>query len=61
LKKARPDAEFYSMGSAKICMNMKKTSLMDVLKAIRDEKIEVVLDKEIIEKAIIPINRMVAL
>jgi quinolinate synthase len=60
LKKERPDAQFYSLGSAKICVNMKKTRLEDVLKALETETPEIILDDYIIKNAIKPIEKMVA-
>ena len=61
LKKERPDAQFFSLGSAKICVNMKKTRLEDVLKALETETPEIILDDYIIKNAIKPIEKMVAL
>ena len=61
LKKERPDAEFYSLGNAQICFNMKLTHLNHLYEALEKEQYEVVLSPEIIEKAKIPIDRMVAL
>lgn len=61
LKKERPDAQFFSLGSAKICVNMKKTRLEDVLKALETETPEIILSDEIIKNAIKPIEKMVAL
>ncbi|HDQ26128.1 MAG TPA: hypothetical protein ENN43_05215 [bacterium] len=61
LKKERPDAEFFSIGSAKICVNMKKTRLEDVYRALETGKHEITLDKDTIEKARLPIERMVSL
>ncbi|MFP4466209.1 MAG: quinolinate synthase NadA [Candidatus Goldiibacteriota bacterium] len=61
MKKARPDAVFYSLGTAKTCRNMKKTLLKDVLSALEKEETAVVLDEDIVKKAILPITRMVEL
>lgn len=61
LKKERPDAQFFSLGSAKICVNMKKTRLEDVLKALETETPEIKLDDNILKNAIKPIEKMVAL
>lgn len=61
LKKERPDAEFYSLGNAQICFNMKLTRLENVLEALEKEQYEIVLSDEIIKKAKIPIDRMVSL
>lgn len=61
LKKERPDAEFYSLGNAQICFNMKLTHLEDVYESLDKEIYEIILNQEIIEKARIPIERMVKL
>lgn len=61
LKKDRPDAEFYSLGNAQICFNMKMTRLEHVYDSLLKEQYEVKLDPEIIAKAKVPIDRMVAL
>lgn len=61
LKKERPDAEFFSVGSAKICVNMKKTRLSDLLACLEQEKTEIILDEDTIKNAIRPIEKMVAM
>ena len=61
LKKERPDAGFYTLGGPQICHNMKLTGLDDVLKSLRDEVHEIKLPPEIIEKAKLPLKRMVEL
>jgi len=61
LKKERPDAQFYSLGGAQTCYSMKMTRLPDVLNSLEKEETEVTLPQEVIEKAIIPIQRMVEL
>ncbi|HRU38661.1 MAG TPA: quinolinate synthase NadA [Candidatus Goldiibacteriota bacterium] len=61
LKKDRPDAEFYSLGNAQTCFNMKLIRLSHVYEALEKEQFEVKLAPEIIEKAKVPIDRMVAL
>lgn len=61
LKKERPDAEFFSLGSAKICVNMKKTRLSDLLACLEEEKTEIILDEYTIKNAIRPIEKMVEL
>jgi quinolinate synthase len=60
LKKENPDKEFYSLGRAKICVNMKKTSPKDLCRALSQEIYEINLDKEIIEKAQKALERMVS-
>ncbi|HDT15707.1 MAG TPA: quinolinate synthase NadA [Firmicutes bacterium] len=61
LKKERPDAEFFSLGNAQVCFNMKLTRLEHLLAALETGKIEITLSPEIIEKAKKPIDRMVSL
>jgi quinolinate synthase len=59
LKKERPDAEFFSLGNAQVCFNMKLTRLSHVYESLLNEVTEIKLSEEIINKAIIPIERMV--
>ncbi len=59
LKKERPDAEFFSLGNAQVCFNMKLTRLEHVYKSLLNEVTEIKISEEIIRKAIIPIERMV--
>lgn len=61
LKKERPDAEFYSLGNAQICFNMKLIKLQDVYNSLEKEVYDINLSDEIIIKAKLPIDRMVAL
>lgn len=60
LKKENPEKEFYSLGSSKICMNMKKTNLEDLKRSLVEEKHAVSLDPAIIEKATLALERMVS-
>jgi quinolinate synthase len=59
LSKENQDKEFYSLGRAKICINMKKTSLKELSESLDKEIYEVELDKNIIEKASKALERMV--
>ncbi len=61
LKKERPDAEFYSLGNAQVCFNMKLIKLQDVYDSLEKEVVEIKLSDEIIQKAKTPIDRMVAI
>lgn len=58
LKKENPDKEFYSLGSGKICPNMKKITIEKLYLSLKEEKYEINLPEEIIEKAKIPLERM---
>jgi quinolinate synthase len=60
LKKENPDKTFYSIPNA-ICPNMKKITLENIRDALINLKPEVVLSKEVIEKAKVPLDRMVAI
>ena len=51
LKKENPHKEFYSLGNARTCLNMKKTTLNELHSALVKEQYEVNLDEEIIQKA----------
>jgi quinolinate synthase len=60
LKKENPNKIFYSIPNA-ICPNMKKITLEDTYKALKDLQPEVDLSDEIIEKARAPLDKMVAI
>lgn len=66
MKKARPDAEFVpipvdSGGNSPLCPYMRLNTLEKIYTAIRDLKPEVVLDNELCQKALAPLQRMLAL
>lgn len=58
LKKENPDKKFYSLGSGKICPNMKKITLEKVKKSLEKEIYKIELPEDIIKKARISIERM---
>ena len=60
LKKENPEKYFYSLGSAKICLNMKKTKLENVYNALAKGLYVVELNQEIMEKAKLALERMVS-
>jgi len=60
LKKENPDKEFYSLGNAKVCTNMKRTTLADLHRALAKDEYKIELSPEIIEKAQIALERMVS-
>jgi len=60
LKKENPGKEFYSLGSPKVCMNMKKTTLDDLYGSLEEEKYSVELDPSIIAAASQALERMVS-
>ncbi len=60
LRRENPDKEFYSLGSTRICTNMKRTTLSDLRRALVKDEYKIELDSEIIEKAQIALERMVS-
>lgn len=61
LSQKNPDKKFYSVGHRQFCPNMKKISLEKVVEVLRNPVNEVVLEKETIEKANVPLERMLKL
>jgi len=61
LKKENPEKEFYSIGKAKICRNMKLTTLEDVCLALKEERYAIELPEEIIKWAGKALKAMLAL
>lgn len=59
LRRENPDKEFYSLGSAKVCTNMKRTALVDLRRALLEDQYRIELSPAIIEKAQIALERMV--
>ncbi len=59
LKRTTTDKQFYIIGKSSICENMKKTKIEDLYNALKLERYEITLDREIMEKAYEPIKRMV--
>jgi len=58
LKKNNPNKMFYLPRNFKPCMNMKKITLENVYSCLLEEKNEVILSEELIEKAKKPLDRM---
>lgn len=61
LSQKNPNKKFYSVGHRQFCPNMKKISLEKVLDVLQNPKNEMILDKETIEKANVPLERMLKL
>tara|TARA_B100000315_G_C14549477_1_gene575013 strand:- start:719 stop:1636 length:918 start_codon:yes stop_codon:yes gene_type:complete len=59
LKKENPKKEFYSLGNSRTCLNMKRTTLLDLCAALENERFLINLDEDIIKKARIALERMV--
>jgi len=51
MKKQNPEKQFFSLGSARICFNMKKTTLEKVKDCLVNERGEIILDQDIMIKA----------
>ncbi|MCK4307972.1 quinolinate synthase NadA [candidate division WOR-3 bacterium] len=58
LQKENPQKTFYTAGSARMCRNMKITTLKDVLFALREEKYKIELPDHIVERARIALDKM---
>lgn len=59
LKKENPAKEFYSLGSAKICINMKQTNLQALYASLSDEFFQINLEQQVIEKAAKALEEMI--
>lgn len=59
LRKENTDKKFFSLGTAKTCINMKMTTLDDVYASLSEDKHKIVLGQEIIDKARVSLERMV--
>ena len=53
-----PDKEFYALENA-ICPTMKKITMENVVKCLEKMEPQVIINKEIIKKARIPLERMI--
>jgi len=58
MKRENPGKTFYPPGTAKICSNMKRTTLRDVYDALNEEKYEITVDPAIAEKALHALREM---
>lgn len=56
-----PEKEFYAMSKNLICPDMKRTTLMDVYKALHGGGLEITMPDEVIKKASVCIDRMLEL
>lgn len=61
LRKQNPSKKFHLLSPSLVCYNMKKTSLKDVYNALKEEKNEINVDKEVIDKAHKVLERMLSL
>ncbi|MCM1059385.1 MAG: quinolinate synthase NadA [Eubacterium sp.] len=56
-----PDKEFYTLSKNLICPNMKRTTLMDVYKALQGGGLEIEMSSDVMEKASVCIKKMLEL
>ncbi len=56
-----PEKEFYTLSKRLICPDMKRTTLMDVYKALQGGGLEIKMSEEVIKKASVCIERMLEL
>lgn len=64
LQKQNPDKTFYTLYNGAPehdCTNMKKNNLENIYSALLNEQPELLMDKELMEKALVPIQRMLEL
>lgn len=58
IRRENPDKVILSVGSPKTCVNMKSIRIQDVLAALEEEKYKIEVPADIIERARIPLIRM---
>ena len=58
LQKENPDKQFFLLSPQLFCANMKKTRIGDVLDALRYEQYEITLDKDVMDRARVSLERM---
>jgi len=58
MKRENPGKEFYPALKAKICSNMKKTGLIDIVNALEYDRYEIEIAEEISHKAVKALNAM---
>lgn len=59
LTRMLPDKRIYSMNNHFTCINMKKTTLPDVLRSLETDTVEIVLTQEEMDAARVPLDRMI--
>lgn len=59
LSKENPNKKFIAINEQAVCMTMKMIELSDILNALENNTIEIVLDEKTIERAKAPIIRMI--
>jgi quinolinate synthase len=59
MARENPDKTFYPAFKPKICSNMKRTALQDILASLTEEKYEITVDPAIAERARNALDQMV--
>jgi quinolinate synthase len=60
MKKENPDKTFFSLGSVKTCLNMKKTRIEDLHRALVENRHEIRLPQNLMDRARVALERMLA-
>ena len=58
MKRENPNKEFLPALRPKICANMKRTALLDIYEALKQDRYEIVIDESIAKKAVQALNKM---
>lgn len=61
IQKLNPNKELYLLDEALICPNMKKTTLENIYECLNNNKNEIVLNNDIIERARGSLDKMLAI
>ena len=61
LKNQNPDKKFYIASPKLVCVNMKKTHIEDVLSCLENMEYEITLDKDLMIKARVCLDRMLSI
>lgn len=61
LKKDNPDKNFYFVDTLPVCLDMKKCTPEKIIEVLETGKNEVIIPKEKIERALLPLDRMLEL
>ncbi|HPC29186.1 MAG TPA: quinolinate synthase NadA [bacterium] len=59
MKKENPDKEFFSLGTNKICLDMKKTTPELLISCMKNESNEIILQEDIMKKARASVEAMI--
>ncbi len=60
LKRKYPEKKIVPLSEKAVCVNMKKTTLSDVYNVLKNEVNEIIIDKDISERAMLSLTRMLS-